>query len=333
MEVKETTVAANANNTETALGRSRQRTPLPDWVTYGRQNALELWGEPLELPEWQHYKDDDKNNNNNDEEDDKNNNNKIKHVSGGVNHYRLQHGFQGRDLLHSIDSPVRILQYHVRYGDGSGLPSSSSLSSWSSLSGGDSMIPHIRGGIGTTLTGLVHFTCNAESHGGLCHGGGFCSVIDDVMAWCAMVVTGTCIPWSGFTVQLSTTLSRSIPVDSILLAQAWVTRLKGPRKVYVQARLINPKYISTLRSLSSNIPTNAASTTSNNYKMIKSEDDHHHGAIVHAVGEGLIILKKGVLQEVTTTTTTKSLAPETAKSRVEMVPKIPSPKERIRSRL
>jgi hypothetical protein len=62
------------------------------------------------------------------------------------------------------------------------------------------------GGVGTTLRGIVHFTSAAESHKGLCHGGAMCSVFDDIIGWTAFSVTGVCIPWSGYTVEVNTRL-------------------------------------------------------------------------------------------------------------------------------
>lgn len=63
---------------------------------------------------------------------------------------------QGRDYLHCKAAPVRIVDYFVKYGDGQGVTGSE------------------RGGVGTVLTGIVHFTERAESHQGLCHGGSMC---------------------------------------------------------------------------------------------------------------------------------------------------------------
>jgi acyl-coenzyme A thioesterase PaaI-like protein len=150
---------------------------------------------------------------------------------------------QGHDLVHDRDAPVRVMNYYVQYGSGlGGLP---------------------RGGVGTTLTGITHFTKRAESHAGYCHGGSMCSVLDDVIGWVAFLVTGSCQPWTGFTVQVNTSLKRPISVDSMLLVQAKITKVER-RKVSVSATIFDP-----------------------------SGDD----IVVHAEGEGLVILNRGVLPE------------------------------------
>ena len=238
----------------------------PEWMPYARTHFRDLsWGEPLHLPEWSagsplH-----------------NDNNDPSHV------YRRDHGWQGRDLLHDTHSPIRITNYFVRYGSGGpdcGLPFAS-----------------LRGGVGTLVTGLVQFTNRAESHQGKCHGGGFCSVMDDVLAWCGMVVSGRCLPWSGVTVQVNTTLLASIPLDSRLVVQAWVTRIQKSRKIWVQARLFNPQTIATLQALSSSSPHSRAEPTSTKNPTTKPwmAQSSHHGEIVHAVGTGLVLLNKNVL--------------------------------------
>lgn len=151
---------------------------------------------------------------------------------------------QGRDLIHDFNAPVRIVQYFVNYGHGEGIQGFS------------------KGGVGTTLCGLVHFTPRAESHAGFCHGGSMCSVFDDVVGWCAFLTTGECKPWSGFTVQINTSLKRPIATGSVLLVKAKITRIER-RKVYVEAILVEPS--------------------------LDGED------VIHAKGDGLVVLNKGVL--------------------------------------
>ena len=151
---------------------------------------------------------------------------------------------QGRDLIHDVHAPVRILDYHVQYGNGDGI-----------------IDPSVQtGGIGTTLTGICHFTPRAESHPGYCHGGSMCSVLDDVIGWVAFLTTGKCNPWSGFTVQINTNLCKPIAVHSILQVQAKIVNVER-RKVSVQASISDPA----------------------------GED------IVHATGDGLVIINRGVL--------------------------------------
>jgi acyl-coenzyme A thioesterase PaaI-like protein len=149
---------------------------------------------------------------------------------------------QGRDLVHDQDAPVRILDYYANYGPG--------IASFS------------RGGVGTTLTGVCHFTKRAESHAGYCHGGSMCSLMDDVIGWAAFLVTGKCCPWTGFTVQINSSLQRPILVDSILLVQATITKVER-RKVSVTAAIVDP-----------------------------SQEN-----AIHATGEGLVILNRGVLPD------------------------------------
>jgi acyl-coenzyme A thioesterase PaaI-like protein len=129
--------------------------------------------------------------------------------------------FKGRDLVHDRNSPVRITQYFVQYGEGEGIEGFE------------------RGGVGTVLTGIAVFTKLAESHQGYCHGGSMCSVMDDVVGWCSFLTTGFCRPWSGFTVQVNTSLCKPVPVDSTLLVRALITKVDR-RKVYLEATLVDP---------------------------------------------------------------------------------------------
>lgn len=113
--------------------------------------------------------------------------------------------------------------------DGPGLDSSLAISNMAST----------RGGIGTCLTGIVVFTDRAESHRGFCHGGSMCSIMDDVIGWAGFLVSGDCKPWSGFTVQVNTRLTKPIMIHSTLLIQATIRNVEG-RKVYIDATLSDP---------------------------------------------------------------------------------------------
>jgi acyl-coenzyme A thioesterase PaaI-like protein len=156
--------------------------------------------------------------------------------------YRAKNGWQGRDLVHDDTAPVKVCEYHVAYGNS------------------DSALPGFsRGGVGTVLTGIATFTKKAESHRGFCHGGSMTSVLDDVIGWCAFMTTGECKPWSGFTVQINTSLKKPIMVDTILLIRGTITNIDR-RKVSVFAELLDPV------------------------------DDS-----VHATGEGLVVLNRDVL--------------------------------------
>ena len=87
------------------------------------------------------------------------------------------------------------------------------------------------------------------------------SVLDDIIGWCAMFVTGACHPWSGFTVQVNTSLRRPITVGTFLLAKATIVNVER-RKVSIEVVLLDPS------------------------------DDKE---IVHAEGGGLVVMNKGVL--------------------------------------
>ena len=119
--------------------------------------------------------------------------------------------------MHSRSSPVRVIEYRVKYGQ-------------------EEIISGNIGGVGTTLRGFVHFTSSAESHKGLCHGGAMCSSFDDIIGWTAFCVTGTCIPWSGYTVEVNSRLKKSVPLGSLLELECVVTKIER-RKVYLHATL------------------------------------------------------------------------------------------------
>lgn len=92
------------------------------------------------------------------------------------------------------------------------------------------------------LIGCAYFTEAAEGHKGLVHGGALCALMDDAIGWmgfCSDTKAGP-RPWSGFTVQVDTTLKKSVKVGSCLQLEAWVERREGPRKVWVGCRLVDP---------------------------------------------------------------------------------------------
>ena len=292
--------------------------PPPEWVIYGRQHSATLWGEPLMLPEWANDDNNDKNKNNNNNSHEGSNRHchqsSISSSSSSSSCYRHKNGWHGRDLLHDVQSPVRIVEYYVNYGT---TPTATTATT--------TLVDrkNKRGGIGTILTGIVQFTKASESHKGQCHGGGFCAVMDDVIAWCAMVVTGQCLPWSGYTVQINTTLLQPIVVNTTILAQAIVTHTER-RKVYVQARLVCPQSIQALWQLKSiPFPTQTMSTmmmTSTTTRPDKNQSNNNNkkpkqqfvsqttrmqkqtpivpDLVLHAVGEGLVVMNKGILLQV-----------------------------------
>ena len=128
-------------------GNNGNYPPLPDWVRAGCAD----WGELLKVAEWQ---------------DD-----------GGE--YRGNNGWKGSDLVHDRNSPVRVLDYYVRYGPGINVARGDDDGTATTVYKNFS-----RGGVGTTLTGIVHFTRRAESHKGYCHGGSMCSIaVTKKSAW------------------------------------------------------------------------------------------------------------------------------------------------------
>jgi len=156
---------------------------------------------------------------------------------------------QGTDLCHSARySPVRISHYTVKY----------SNKHHNHQQGG--------GGVGTTLTGLCHYTQQSESHAGYCHGGSMTAAIDDVVGWTAFNVLGKCEPWSGYTVQVNVALKRPIPVGSYLKIVGEITKFEG-RKVWVHAKLVVPD----------------------------DDEDGEDKEVLHCDAEGLVLLKKDVV--------------------------------------
>jgi hypothetical protein len=163
---------------------------------------------------------------------------------------------------------VFISCYKLIDGTGRGLPTTSTSTGQQQH--------YSRGGIGTCLSGVVHFTRHAESHKGYCHGGSMCSVMDDVIGWCGFVVTGQLLPWSGYTVQVNTRLQCPIPINSILPIQAIVTQIER-RKIFITATIWNPS-----------ISINQPSTSDNN-------DNNNKDGSIHATCEGIFVVNKDVL--------------------------------------
>mmetsp|Transcript_28900 Transcript_28900/g.43644 ORF Transcript_28900/g.43644 Transcript_28900/m.43644 type:complete len:394 (-) Transcript_28900:109-1290(-) len=154
---------------------------------------------------------------------------------------RSKRGWKGLDFIHHENAPVRITDYFVHYGN--------------------SESDKERGGVGTKLTGIVHFTSRAESHKGICHGGSMTAVLNDIIAWTAFMVTGNCQPWSGFATQISTSIHKPISLDSWMLVTGIISEVKE-RQVTVLAKLIDPRNNDT----------------------------------IHADGDGLVILDQDVIQ-------------------------------------
>ena len=141
--------------------------------------------------------------------------------------WRRKNGFKGSDYVHDACAAVHVPRYYLR---------------------------GVSGGVGSKLVGAAHFGPGAESHRGLCHGGTMCSLMDDVVGWTGFCATGVCKPWSGFTVQINTSLKKPVEVGSWLRLEGEIVKIDG-RKVSVRARLLL-------------------------------------GADVHCEAEGLVVLKK-----------------------------------------
>lgn len=54
-------------------------------------------------------------------------------------------------------------------------------------------------------------------------------------------VKGDIKPWSGYTVQINTSLKNPVKVGSILKIIAWIDRIESPRKYWIKAKLIDPE--------------------------------------------------------------------------------------------
>lgn len=92
-----------------------------------------------------------------------------------------------------------------------------------------------------------------------------CNIMDDVVGWTAFMVTGYCHPWSGFTMQINTSLQKPIMVHLQLLVKGIVTKIEHC-KVFVTAELVDPA----------------------------------DQEAIHATCQGLVILNKGILPDSTT---------------------------------
>lgn len=248
-----------------------RRPPRPPWMIYGEERTA-AWGERLVVAEWEddaeHNEDSDPINgcSNNDS------NNRREFTRNGMAEppdYRSRNGWKGTDLVHSRNAPARITDYFCHYGPGTDVrldPSLYPMQLSSFVSPPQQQehpavgSPTTRGGTGTVLTGIVHFTAAAESHAGFCHGGSMCCIMDDVVGWIAFCATGTVRPWTGYTVQVNTSLRKPVSIHSVMLVEAKITSVQR-RKVTVTARLYDPANDNSL----------------------------------HATCEGLVVMNKGIL--------------------------------------
>jgi len=147
--------------------------------------------------------------------------------------WRLANGWLGTDYVHGVDAAVHVAGYLL----------------------GKTPEGHAK------LIGAVHFGPGAESHKTLCHGGTMCAAMDDAMGWVGFCVSGRCQPWSGFTVQVNTSLQAPIAVGSWLRLEGEIYGVER-RKVRVRATLTAP--------------------------AVDGAD-----AVTHCTGDGLFVVKKG----------------------------------------
>jgi acyl-coenzyme A thioesterase PaaI-like protein len=170
--------------------------------------------------------------------------------------YRHKHGWHGRDFLHDrFTSAVYIRDYFVQYNTNNTYNNNNGRTAGTGDGGGG---PRAQ----TQLYGIVSFTKHAESHCGYCHGGSMTAIMDDVIGWMGFCATGTVRPWSGFTVQVNTCLKRPVKVNSVLLIHAQILKVER-RKVFVQATLSDPA--------------------------------NNNNVVVHAEGDGIVVLNRGIL--------------------------------------
>ena len=96
--------------------------------------------------------------------------------------------------------------------------------------------------------------------------------MDDIIGWTGFCVSGKCLPWSGFTVQINTKLCKPIPVDKVLKITCFIEKVER-RKVFLKALLIDP----------------------GNSDPSSNSDAKKGGGVVHAESEGIVIINRGVL--------------------------------------
>lgn len=139
--------------------------------------------------------------------------------------HRESNGWKGKDYMHSSNSHVRIFDYFM-------------LRCTDLATPGGAMT--VDGEVDYALSAAVYFSACAESHKGLCHGGTMCAVMDDAVGWLGFCESGQCRPWSGYTVQVDTSLKKAITIGSYLRLDVWIERREGSRKIYISACLFNP---------------------------------------------------------------------------------------------
>ena len=261
--------------------------------THIRNMMEQRYGERLVIPEWEQEEE---------EKEEHTTNSTTTTTNHHTTTYRSQHGWKGNDLIHSsLTSNVHLMDtYYVKYNTTTNTTNTTNTTTHHA--------------IGTKVTGRVHFTQNAESHRGYCHGGAACSIMDDIIGWTAFCCGDTttsllrpndtsstnddrivipttsstttnghsccCIPWSGYTVQVNTKLCRPIPIAAQLYIQGTITNIVR-RKVYVTAVLYND-----------DDPFLPNTDDMNDININTTTEEHR---IIYATGEGIVVMNHGIL--------------------------------------
>lgn len=220
-----------------ASKRNISSSSLPKWVDESKSS----WGNPVIVPEWEEYYHCNSKKNKDSEEKHQHNGMNNHDAKSEVEEYRSKHGWLGNDLCHDrYTSPVYVTHYHVIYPSSIVTDSSDTDTTTTALALPETTTDQTnKSGVGTILTGVAEFTPRSESHAGYCHGGSMCALMDDVIGWCGFLTTGKCLPWSGYTAQIDTSLKRPIPVGKHLQIRAEIVK-RINRKVYIKAILIDP---------------------------------------------------------------------------------------------
>jgi acyl-coenzyme A thioesterase PaaI-like protein len=227
---RETPAPCSGHEESSEFLRRRRRqqflSQTPAWLT---PDFIESLGTRLCIPEW---------------ETDAGDDDKDK-----IQSYRSSNGWKGRDYCHdSRSSPVYIKDYYLKtyntHADNA-ISHPSEKCNDTRVNDATASAPAtmedstVTGGVGTTLSGVVYFTTDAESHPGYCHGGSMTAVMDDVIGWVGFCAQNVVRPWSGYTVQVNCKLQQPVSVESILLVRGRITKIEG-RKVFVQGELLDP---------------------------------------------------------------------------------------------
>jgi len=100
--------------------------------------------------------------------------------------------------------------------------------------------------------------------------------MDDAIGWAGFCVSGQCIPWSGYTVQVNTSLIKPVPVGAWLKVKCTIVKVER-RKVFLQASLTDP------------------GPTSEKLEPDVSDSTEEVVEVTHARADGLFVLNRGVL--------------------------------------